>query len=598
MYNDHGRPERVPSIWTTPAILPAALASLLLVPLLPLLILILVAALSGTLDPTLILWVVGGVAVAAALSTLAIRLRRRDYARIQESRDQFAIAIAAMLERGETPPPYSLYLRPFFTDGHLTDNEGLRTFSFDVTEIADVGQKHDLERACAQALEDSAPLISLGRPNARLGAGRIETADENWKALFDQLVIHAARLIMVPIGQPATLEEVKTIAATPDLLAKTVFVRPADRRSSKFTFKPDPTVKSVRGMWEWTRHEVADRLPGFPPFAGGPRMITFPAGEPPVEFPGNGWSIQQPSGVKTFLAEGRTNVATTMLLLALWPAIAFASAGPVRLPLFMDIEAFGYDPELAQAMAGVAYLQLAAPLSLITIAFYKLFTADLPRSVALPITIVMVSILADCVLFSWFLGRAEGWDVSESLRIQSLVIFIGAACRNLLIAVAAACLTGGRLRWQHLLLIFGPLLLFHLVSDATRQYVFAHEGVYPFPGLDWFVMITPAIGILLALLVPVIGRVQVPWHRWGVLLLGAAVATAAYLVMWLDPDIPISAYRDDPCYNMGCEIPRWTAFNWGLYRVGLLTSAIVLAFPLLVRAPFGIGRERRWAEPI
>ncbi|MBL8650500.1 MAG: hypothetical protein JNL35_08880 [Sphingopyxis sp.] len=140
-------------------------------------------------------------------------------------------------------------------------------------------------RRRSRALEYHAPLRSLGRPNDRLGAGRIETGDENWRALFGLLICHAQRVSMVPIGQPATMEEVRRIAATPDLLAKTIFVPPANRRNRDFSFAPDPAAKSIGAMRDWTRAQVADVLAEFPAFRGGARLATFPEGEAALAAP-------------------------------------------------------------------------------------------------------------------------------------------------------------------------------------------------------------------------------------------------------------------------------------------------------------------------
>jgi len=347
-----------------------------------------------------------------ALAKRARRQRQTIYTGVQKERDDFAMEVANILERGETPPPYSLYLRPFFTDGKLTANEGhARIVPVDVHEIMDYGQSHDVERALTQAMVEYAPTISLGRTDDRLGAGRIQTADENWREVFDALIAHATRVFIVPIGQPATMEEIRTIAATPELLAKTIFIRPANRKFKIFNFSPDPSIKSIKGMWEWTRGQVLDLLPEFPHFGRSARFIVFDAEEKPIEYNGNGiTSVQLASGIKAFVTKSQTSMADWWLIATLFATSALPAM--VYVPFEISPQSSGAmpgDPYNSQNLKQAAdsfffYFMLFIPN--LVLGFYKLKTGDLPYRFGLHILPVWLIFIANSVFAGWAIPRA------------------------------------------------------------------------------------------------------------------------------------------------------------------------------------------------
>lgn len=593
------RPSSVPPLWRTAAIFPGMLASIALLSVLPFTLL---GAIVGV-DPVTfiesralaILTFVVAAAGVAGLVVITVGLRRTTYAKIQEERDRFAAAVADLLLKGCMPPPYSLYLRPFFTDGALTAQEGLlRELSFDPEEIADIGQRRDGERAVAQAVERHAPLVALGRTEQRLGAGRIETADENWRTVFDLLIRHASRVVIVPIGQPATLEEVRAIAADPALLEKTVFVRPANRRSRKFSFAPDPRVRSIDRMWDWTRGQVRDLLPAFPPFRGGTRLFCFAerCGEP-IDYHGNGvCTVQQPSGAKAFLVAGRTSVATLTVSAVLWVTLALLDSTPVRLPVFMEIDQFPPDHRLAEALSGLRYLGVSLLFPALFLAVYKIVTGDIPRRLGLAVLLALMGAYANSFLFSAYLAASDvQWSFGLELRLKSPVLLLAQFSKLAVIALAAATLTGRRVAPVHLAI----LLMLAVLQGAWRAVWLQNElfdGAWAWVG--------PALAVAcyaVAMVLPLWTRRLEAKHALALVMLALAFGAAAMaILLWSGASLEAARMEAVLCREPGCAGPRFAYLRWLSFAWGLVWALPFVLWPLLARRFFRFAAERRWAE--
>jgi hypothetical protein len=593
-------PIKQPHIARTEAFITGLVTSVLLCLTAPGLLILLIALL---LDPAEIpkWWIAIAILAAMLAATVfffrvTMTLRRETFAILQKDRDRFAGEVAACLRAGGTPPPYSLYLRPFFTDGHLTADEGFaRTLSFDVNEIADFGLKRDIEAAAARALEDHAPLLSLGRPNDRLGAGRIETDDDNWRALFDLLIRHARRVIMVPIGQPATMEEVRRIAVSPDLLAKTVFVRPADRRNRGFHFAPDPAVKSIGAMWNWTRTQIADVLPHFPPFRGGARLVTFPEGEEAVEYRGNGLcTVQQPSAIRHFLVEGETRMADRLLGFTFWSTLALVGMGAIQIGVLDKYPV--NEQEVAKAV-GVQFLQIALAIPLLGIALYKLVTEDLPRRAALPVSLSLLGVFALSIATAvWMepdMARAD------MLRINNRLSVFGYFANYFMIYIVAAYLTGRFVDWRHVLLLV--VLAVVGVASAPQNLIDWQAGDAP----DWIRPFSIAKSTLfqaVPMVLPLLAAV--PRRRWPLLVGGALAMSGLTLIIWNLVVFPwhmaaIEArFREFRSFDLVAEYGWAWSLLWRQLAGSALTALPFLAWPFLARRLTGIGRRRRWAGPL
>jgi hypothetical protein len=86
----------------------------------------------------------------------------------------------------------------------------------------------DFETELADVVASQAPLVALGYPGEQIGAGRIETGDDEWQGTFKQLAARAVAIILVPSLHCGTRAEIDAILSTPEWLAKTMFFIPPD----------------------------------------------------------------------------------------------------------------------------------------------------------------------------------------------------------------------------------------------------------------------------------------------------------------------------------------------------------------------------------
>jgi hypothetical protein len=107
-----------------------------------------------------------------------------------------------------------VYLRSFIASDHLP-----------ACNVAPWG-RIDLEELLA-CLLDGSPLIALGNPDfERLGPGRVETTDANWREALRGLALDAQMIIVIPAVTRGTSWELEWVT-TNKLLHKTCFIMPA-----------------------------------------------------------------------------------------------------------------------------------------------------------------------------------------------------------------------------------------------------------------------------------------------------------------------------------------------------------------------------------
>jgi hypothetical protein len=263
----------------------------------------------------------------------ARRRRDREIARVQQSRNDFAKQIVEAIADNAATPPFTLFLRPFFTDGKIIDADGLEPSIAAIgISLMERGSAADGERAFAQLFEKRAPLIALGRPDLRLGAGKVDAENLNWRETVLALARRAERIIVVPLAQPATLWELEQIAADETLRSKTVFLVPNNRGGLASRFAPDESLKSIRSIWEWSRAKLRLAFPHMPAFQGGVRLLGVTKSGAFLPSYGDGFSrVTQPSGMKPLLVDGVTVKPSFWKLVILLPVLAafFALPFPV-----------------------------------------------------------------------------------------------------------------------------------------------------------------------------------------------------------------------------------------------------------------------------
>jgi hypothetical protein len=174
-------------------------------------------------------------------------VREKDQQIAQRGRDRRAVQIYDWLtsgKPGQQVMPYSLYLRPFTSTGHVRIPLGSTVHKRVGAELGpgpidpELGRTSrlkryvtfgDLETVIAGLVEAHAPLIGFGRTGEQLGAGRIESDDEHWRVRFELLAAHAAVIFLLPSTHDGTRWEIERILGDTALLRKTaLFVPPND----------------------------------------------------------------------------------------------------------------------------------------------------------------------------------------------------------------------------------------------------------------------------------------------------------------------------------------------------------------------------------
>lgn len=169
---------------------------------------------------------VGAIALAAGAATLFCRLGDLGG---QRARDAYAQSVADALFEGGEPRPFTLYLRPFAS----TDLFDARAFAALPLGVgAEAGgmfvaprERFEMEGSLARAIDDVAPLVTLGLPLEHIGAGRIPVAEGRWRALVGKLIERADMILLLPSSRDGTLWEVEQILES-RAVGKTVVVDP------------------------------------------------------------------------------------------------------------------------------------------------------------------------------------------------------------------------------------------------------------------------------------------------------------------------------------------------------------------------------------
>jgi hypothetical protein len=160
----------------------------------------------------------------------------------QRRRDRWAAAIDEKLA-DETGDLFTLYLRPFTSTGRVRIPlksivlkrgviAGPATVQDTQLGLTSRFKRYvtfgDFETELADTVDSQAPLVALGRPGEQVGAGRIESTDEDWRAKFRHLATRAVAIVVVPSLRSGTRAEIDAILSTPEWAVKTMFFVPPD----------------------------------------------------------------------------------------------------------------------------------------------------------------------------------------------------------------------------------------------------------------------------------------------------------------------------------------------------------------------------------
>ena len=131
---------------------------------------------------------------------------------IMEQRHKQALKILRELKSGETPEPYTLYLRPFKFD---------REFVYRAGE----NEKYSVE--LEEVFANATNLIALDQDFQKLGAGSIPTSDEAWKSDIHQLICSANFIIYIPSPTSGSMFELGVLIGS-GRIESTIFLNPPD----------------------------------------------------------------------------------------------------------------------------------------------------------------------------------------------------------------------------------------------------------------------------------------------------------------------------------------------------------------------------------
>jgi membrane protein implicated in regulation of membrane protease activity len=209
--------------------------------------------------------------VIAALGVTVLSLWADLYG--QRGRDIQAQAIFDALHRRETPPPYTLYLRPFLSTGAFSEiGAGASVAGMPLAGLG--GAEIELEAQIEAAVRPLGKLVALGQPLEHIGAGRVLVDEQDWKGAIRLLMTQAKLIIMLPSSRQGTLEEIEMILGS-DLIERTVFIDPPNlARKARFDHAAD--WKQVREAFETRGYAIpADSRAGLLLFFGRERAPQF-----------------------------------------------------------------------------------------------------------------------------------------------------------------------------------------------------------------------------------------------------------------------------------------------------------------------------------
>ncbi|HRH85552.1 MAG TPA: signal peptidase I [Rubrivivax sp.] len=152
---------------------------------------------------------------------------------------------------GDQPPErFVLYLRSFRRTGATVVPNHLPTLA----ERRLLGNFLDVELALTLAVGEHLPVLAVGHTASGVGAAKLFTDDDSWKALVERLARTATAIFVVPDDREGTLWELDRLLSDPILRTKTVILMPPEQHGWWCLLHRLPTVAE-----SWTR--ARDRLP-------------------------------------------------------------------------------------------------------------------------------------------------------------------------------------------------------------------------------------------------------------------------------------------------------------------------------------------------
>lgn len=201
-----------------------------------------VYSITGWSGFSFIFFVIGLAVLWGYLSTKHYEIESSEIMQIRHNK---AMEIYEALANESAEIEFCIYLRSFKTEKMAC------AWYFDEDEITTPDDE------LAYAFEKvKVPLIGLGeRRSSIVGAGRIETADEEWQKAIALLYRKARFIIILPGGTEGIRTEIGQISKVDILKNKTIFIMP-----------PFPFICAPRIRWLALQEELKDVIGCFPDF--------------------------------------------------------------------------------------------------------------------------------------------------------------------------------------------------------------------------------------------------------------------------------------------------------------------------------------------
>jgi hypothetical protein len=248
-------------------------------------------------------------------------------------------------------------------------------------------------------------------------------------------------------------------------------------------------------------------------------------------------------------------------------------------------------------MVGVQFLQIALAIPLFGIALYKLVTEDLPRRIGLPVSLSLFGVFALSIASAALMGPDMAY--ADLLRINNRLSVFGYFGSYFMIYITAVYLTGRSVDWRHLLLLFAAS--FVSVALSANNLVDLQSGTVP----EWLRPVSIAKSTFfqaLPMALPLLAAL--PPRRWAVPIIGALAMSGLSLLIWNLLVFPwqMAALRERLDGYYGFDLVREYGWAWSQLWRQLAGSALAalpfVAWPFVARRLTGVGRRRRWGEPL
>lgn len=141
-----------------------------------------------------------------------------------------------------------LFLRPFQLDnmrGFRNPRRDSTAATFIPLYSLTIADSVTLDEAIRHHLQPDYELVAIGQQKDALGATRLETTEENWRAWFRDLAERARAIVVFPSRKAGTRWEMGEICANPATLQKTLFLMPPN---GYHNVDPESTLENVRAL--------------------------------------------------------------------------------------------------------------------------------------------------------------------------------------------------------------------------------------------------------------------------------------------------------------------------------------------------------------